>query len=305
MSTKANADSSTDFWHPLTLFMGLGIFNSLPFWLHPDGLNRDDGWLFSIFVTVSPVFLLLWLIRKETETAFLEKIAWNWSRSTLGFLWKTWLLTMAASITLLIVASTLDLFEIDWTFLGFEQWVSQIFNDFATKQNVPIPPLPGKPSDFAGWTLLLSLIAPMIFWISALPQEMLWRGWLFNRMQVLKPPLKAIWMNAVFWSLYHLPHLLLQSQDPIYLLMKILYMIEVGWLLGWLRIKSQSIIPGCMLVATVLATEPWGVILQSPNNLEQFQWIRWDGWLGQTMLTIIIARLHQNLLKMNETDVGN
>ena len=98
-------------------------------------------------------------------------------------------------------------------------------------------------SDYAGWTL--SLTSFLLVWLReaiyiALGEEIFFRGflggWLVRR-------LGFAFGNTVQAFLFLLPHLflLLVSRS---LWLVIIVQLVAGWLLGWLRYRSNSILPG-------------------------------------------------------------
>jgi membrane protease YdiL (CAAX protease family) len=145
----------------------------------------------------------------------LGKIGWQGSRP-IFFLW---------SLGAVIVVGGLG-----W--LAFQAVPSEVLQD----PNINI-------SDYAGWTL--SLTSFLLVWLReaiyvALGEEILFRGflggWLFRRLGFARG-------NTVQALVFLLPHLVLllvsRSLWPV-----ILVQLIAGWLLGWLRYRSNSILPG-------------------------------------------------------------
>ena len=145
----------------------------------------------------------------------LGKIGWQGSRP-IFFLW---------SLGAVIVVGGLG-----W--LAFQAVPSEVLQD----PNINI-------SDYAGWTL--SLTSFLLVWLReaiyvALGEEILFRGflggWLFRRLGFARG-------NTVQALVFLLPHLVLllvsRSLWPV-----ILVQLIAGWLLGWLRYRSSSILPG-------------------------------------------------------------
>jgi len=145
----------------------------------------------------------------------LGKIGWQGSRP-IFFLW---------SLGAVIVVGGLG-----W--LAFQAVPSEVLQD----PNINI-------SDYAGWTL--SLTSFLLVWLReaiyvALGEEILFRGflggWLFRRLGFARG-------NTVQALVFLLPHLVLllvsRSLWPV-----ILVQLIAGWLLGLLRYRSNSILPG-------------------------------------------------------------
>ncbi len=144
-----------------------------------------------------------------------RKIGWQGSRP-IYFLW---------SLGTMIIVGGLG-----W--LAFRTVPSEVLQD----HNINI-------SDYTGWTLSVSSF--LLVWLReaiyvALGEEIFFRGflggWLVRRLGF------AIG-NTVQTLVFILPHLLLllvsQSLWPI-----IIVQLIAGWLLGWLRYRSNSILPG-------------------------------------------------------------
>jgi len=146
-----------------------------------------------------------------------RKIGWQGSRP-IYFLW---------SLGTMIIVGGLG-----W--LAFRTVPSEVLQD----PNINI-------SDYTGWTLSVSSF--LLVWLReaiyvALGEEIFFRGflggWLVRRLGF------AIG-NTVQTLVFILPHLLLllvsQSLWPI-----IIVQLIAGWLLGWLRYRSNSILPGLL-----------------------------------------------------------
>ena len=151
----------------------------------------------------------------ERWNEVLGKIGWQGSRP-IFFLW---------SLGAVIVVGGLG-----W--LAFQAVPSEVLQD----PNINI-------SDYAGWTL--SLTSFLLVWLReaiyvALGEEILFRGflggWLVRRLGFARG-------NTVQALVFLLPHLLLllvsRSLWPV-----ILVQLIAGWLLGLLRYRSNSILPG-------------------------------------------------------------
>lgn len=116
--------------------------------------------------------------------------------------------------------------------LAFQAVPSEVLQD----RNINI-------SDYAGWTL--SVASFLLVWLReaiyvALGEEIFFRGflggWLVRRLGF------AIG-NTVQALVFLLPHLLLLLVSQSLWLIIIVQLIA-GWLLGWLRYRSNSILPG-------------------------------------------------------------
>jgi len=168
-----------------------------------------------VFSIPSLIYVAVHRRRGEKWNEVLRKIGWQGSRP-IYFLW---------SLGTMIIVGGLG-----W--LAFRAVPSEVLQD----PNINI-------SDYTGWTLSVSSF--LLVWLReaiyvALGEEIFFRGflggWLVRRLGF------AIG-NTVQTSVFLLPHLLLllvsQSLWPI-----IIVQLIAGWLLGWLRYRSNSILPG-------------------------------------------------------------
>ena len=151
----------------------------------------------------------------ENWNEIFRKIGWQGSRP-IYFLW---------SLGVMIIVGGLG-----W--LAFQAVPSEVMQD----PNINI-------SDYAGWTL--SVTSFLLVWLReaiyvALGEEIFFRGFLGGW---LVRQLGFAIGNTIQALIFLLPHLLLlmvsQSLWPI-----IIVQLIAGWLLGWLRYHSNSILPG-------------------------------------------------------------
>jgi membrane protease YdiL (CAAX protease family) len=168
-----------------------------------------------VFSIPSLIYVAVCKQRGKKWKGVFEKIGWQGSRP-IYFLW---------SLGVIILVGGLG-----W--LTFQAIPSEVLQD----PNINI-------SDYTGWTL--SVASFLLLWLReaiyvALGEEILFRGflggWLVRRLGF------AIG-NTVQALVFLLPHLLLllvsQSFWP-----TIIVQFIAGWLLGWLRYRSDSILPG-------------------------------------------------------------
>lgn len=168
-----------------------------------------------VFSIPSLIYVTVRGRRGEKWNEVFRKIGWQGSRP-IYFLW---------SLGAMIIVGGLG-----W--LAFQAVPSEVLQD----PNINI-------SDYAGWTL--SVTSFLLVWLReaiyvALGEEILFRGflggWLVRRLGFAVG-------NTVQALVFLLPHLLLllvsRSLWPI-----IIVQLIAGWLLGWLRYRSNSILPG-------------------------------------------------------------
>jgi len=168
-----------------------------------------------VFSIPSLIYIAVRRRRGEKWNEVLGKIGWQGSQS-IHFLWSLGVITLVGGL--------------GW--LAFQAVPSEVLQD----PNINI-------SDYTGWTL--SFTSFLLVWLReaiyvALGEEIFFRGflggWLVRRLGF------AIG-NAIQALIFLLPHLLLllvsQSLWPI-----IIVQLIAGWMLGWLRYRSNSILPG-------------------------------------------------------------
>jgi membrane protease YdiL (CAAX protease family) len=168
-----------------------------------------------VFSIPSLIYITVRRRRGEKWNEVFRKIGWQGSRP-IYFLW---------SLGTMIIVGGLG-----W--LAFQAVPSEVLQD----PNINI-------SDYAGWTL--SVTSFLLVWLReaiyvALGEEILFRGflggWLVRRLGFAVG-------NTAQALVFLLPHLLLllvsRSLWPI-----IIVQLIAGWLLGWLRYRSNSILPG-------------------------------------------------------------
>ena len=163
----------------------------------------------------SLIYIAVRMRRGEKRNEVFWKIGWQGSRQ-IYFLWSLGAMTIIAGL--------------GW--LAFQAVPSDVRQD----PNINI-------SDYAGWTL--SVPSFLLIWLReaiyvALGEEIFFRGflggWLVQRLGFTIG-------NTIQTLVFLLPHLLLllvsQSLWSI-----IIIQLVAGWLLGWLRYRSNSILPG-------------------------------------------------------------
>lgn len=89
------------------------------------------------------------------------------------------------------------------------------------------------------------LLGPIVF---ALGEEIGWRGYLQTRLIHKIGTQKALWMTAICWAIFHVPFFLLVDYTEtgsmwVNLLLFTIMIFPLSYLLGWIRIVSDSIWP--------------------------------------------------------------
>lgn len=162
--------------------------------------------------------------RGETWSEILRKIGWQWSRPVY-FQWGLGVMTITAGL--------------GW--LAFQAVPPEVLQD----PNINI-------NAYTGWTLSLTTFIVVLLREAiyvALGEEIFFRGflggWLVRRFGFMSG-------NSLQALVFILPHLLLLLVSirlwPIVLVQAI-----TGWLLGWLRYRSDSIMPGWLIHSLINA----------------------------------------------------
>ncbi len=89
------------------------------------------------------------------------------------------------------------------------------------------------------------LLGPILF---ALGEEIGWRGYLQSRLIKEVGTQKALWITAICWAIFHIPFFLLVAYTEtgnmwVNLLLFTIMIFPLSYLLGWIRIASDSIWP--------------------------------------------------------------
>jgi membrane protease YdiL (CAAX protease family) len=89
------------------------------------------------------------------------------------------------------------------------------------------------------------MLGPILF---AFAEEIGWRGYLQTRLLHEMGPTKAIWITASCWAIFHYPFLFLSNYTNsgniwVNALLFTMMIFPLSFLLGWIRISSQSIWP--------------------------------------------------------------
>ena len=259
----------------LHLTFGLGILSALPFYLHPMGLQRPDGWIYTILHQLLPVIVLLRFHRPTI------------SRPTLSSLWKSLKvgLTLECILIGLLGWSILigDL-HIDLTFQGCKDWTEVQIGQQIEMTEMPMP---GLPSDFytlAKWVLIGSFILPWFFWWVYLPHEFVWRGWVASWAKEPKD-----WMIlSSYWTAWQLPSWLVEPQwhlgwwtnNGALFAQQVVSTWLVGTVLFAMQTRFRSIALTALLVSILTISETWAILIQNTVPFPNWLWIGWNGWWG-------------------------
>lgn len=288
---NSNTSSQITQWNTIILFVVLEWLGSVPFILHPDGMNRENAPLFLLLSNIIPVFLL-W--QRVFGNRAKKEISWTqFCRESLGlsirtehtgykqystvFLWCVGLSTTIILANQLIGHIHIAMDETFWQFQGFQQWLDITFQRFATEKQIIIPALPMYPSTFALYVIGGSLLLPWITWVLLLPEEIIWRGWLLPELEKTYEKKHSIYLSSTLYTIAMFPISWIQYHSISYTLA----LFFLSWILGWYRLHG-SLVLSSFLFAILFSTYPWHIILQGYNDPigNYTAYFGWDGWIG-------------------------
>lgn len=273
----------------LQICVGLGCLGTLPFLVHPLGLERPDAWMFSTLNYLIPSFLLF---------RFQPSQQWDWSSKFWKNLLVAGLTCELIAIALLILSAQIDHLPIDWSFAGFQGWVEiQIGQQIERTQ----APMPGLPIDFQELSVLIfwsSFAIPWFFWWGAIPQEAVWRGWVADG----KPSSRDWYVLSTYWTCWQLPSWLLVQQwhwgwwrnNGELFLQQVISTWLLGVLLVAIKQRTHSIIISAVIVSILTISQVWPIMLQDFSPAPNWLWIGWNGWIGCLLMIGMIRWCKRN-----------
>lgn len=149
------------------------------------------------------------------------------------------------------------------------------------------------------------LISPLLNTISAFGEEFGWRAYLQPKLMALGAR-KAILLTGLVWGVWHWPVILmgynygLDYYGAPYLgpLVMVWFTLNLGVILGWLTIKSESVWPAAIAHGAINGIASIGILLvkDSPSTLLGPTPVGIIGCAGLTVFAFIIL-LHPNALR--------
>jgi uncharacterized protein len=247
------------------LACGLAWLVALPLWLGA-GLAEPLSWLVLVVMMLTPTvatLIVTFALRsppRGERLRFLGLWPLRPAKRVIGLLIVGWLVPPVVVMLSVLVAAGLGFIRLD---LAFSAYASQI--EAAVPAGTPLPPI--------GLLVLSQFamipLAALVNSIPALGEELGWRGWLLPALRPLGV-WPALLVSGVIWGLWHSPVILLGYNfgrtDATGVLLMVAGCVLWGVLLGWLRLRSESVWPAVVahgslnasasLVVLVSATQP-------------------------------------------------
>ena len=246
-------------WGAVALFVvlsfGLAWLISLPLWLG-DGLASPLALPVAGVIMAAPAIAAVVVVlgtRTAAPASYLGLTRGTGWRRTVRFG-----LFGAVAATLVSLAAVLVAAAAGWTTLGFS-------------------------SGSAGELLLLPVMALGVA-IPAVGEEIGWRGFLQQELAPLGT-WPSLVLTGILWGLWHAPLVLLGynygSTAPLVLVPMVVTTILMGVLIGWLRMRTDSIYPGALAHGALNASTsvlPLGLLVGGAVDVSGTV-LGWGGWL--------------------------
>lgn len=247
------------------LSFGLAWVISLPLWLG-DGLESPLALPVAAVIMAAPAIAAVVVVlgtRTAAPAAYLGLTAGVGWRTTLRFA-----LLGAVGATLVSLGAVLVAAAAGWTTLGLS-------------------------AGSTGELVLLPLMALGVA-IPAVGEEIGWRGFLQQELSALGT-WPSLVLTGVFWGLWHAPLVLLGynygTTDPLVLVPMVVTTILMGILIGWLRMRTDSVYPGALAHGVLNASAsvlPLGIVVGGAVDVSGTV-LGWGGWLVVLVLVAVLV----------------
>jgi CAAX amino terminal protease family. len=261
----------------LVSFLGAWLVAS-PLWLSGQGLATPGSTVLLIAMMFTPslgvlaVRLTLRRNRPNPPTGFRSPGIRRWW----GWALVAWLAPLAITVLSLVLATAVGSYEPDFTLSGLSQLIEQ-------QTGAPLPVSP--------WTIVIAqLVGSLVIgWLNVIPalgEEWGWRGWLLPELLGLGT-WPALIISGVVWGLWHAPVILLGYNYPnhhpvVGLLLMVCFCTALSVVLGWMRLRSESVWPAAIGHAFVNAAAGLPVLFVAAGaeiDNASVGLLGWTGWV--------------------------
>lgn len=121
-----------------------------------------------------------------------------------------------------------------------------------------------EPSLRMALALVIAFVVTVaLLWVQAFSEELGWRGYFMNRLMEEMGPWRGVTLHGAVWGIWYAPFFLLSNRELAHSLVMsgsfVFTCMLLGTLLGWLRLRSHSVLPTTTanLMLTLLAGLPF------------------------------------------------
>jgi len=266
----------------LLVTFGAAWLIALPLWTSGLGLNTPGAGVLLVAMMAAPTLgtLAVVLVLRRRPGTILRSTGLTSEggvRSLLPWAAPAWLAPLVLVALSLLLGAAVGVFHADLT--GFSAFRELLHAAGADRVPVPVPAL----------VLIQVVQVLLVGWINVIPalgEEWGWRGWLLPALLPLgRWP--AILLVGVVWGLWHAPVILVGynyplEPAPVALLLMVGFCVAAGSLLGWLRLRSDSVWPCAIGHGFVNAAAGLPLVLAAagrPIDNATTGLLGWTGWL--------------------------
>lgn len=256
------------------------------------GLGNPLAPAIAVTMMITPTIAALVVVRFVDRPASIPRELGLWplrpARRLLAYLGLAVLLPAVMVIGALPVGALLGVYSADLTDFS-------AFREALAAQGGPELPFPiGM---LVALQFLNVLIGGIINTLPALGEELGWRGYLLPKLMP-HGAVPAILVSGVIWGLWHAPLVLLGYNYPsapgwLGVLMMCVTCILVGGVLGWLRLRSDSVWPPALAHGVFNAAAGMGLVFGragEPVDTVHATVLGWSGWiLPALILGVMLA----------------
>jgi membrane protease YdiL (CAAX protease family) len=272
----------------VALAMGLAWLVVLPLWLSPDGLKASYATPLMMAMMWTPALAVAgtWLIFRPE--GFSQVLGWRKHNTRivhlLAALWIPGLVVLVS----IGLAALLGLYTLDLENLSGMK--AMIDGAAAAGSKNPLADL--SLHQLAALSVAGAFFAGIVNVPFALGEELGWRGYLLPRLMPLGQ-WKAFFISGVIWGAWHAPVILLGYNYPdtpvlgVFLFM--IVCILLGTLLGWTRVRTQSVWPATLGHGAVNAGAGLVAVFNLAGTKVDAIWVGITGLTGWITMAVLIG----------------